>query len=52
MNKQPLNRAWWFTPLIPALGKLSQKNLEFEASLGYMEIPCLRTPKNRAVDMA
>jgi hypothetical protein len=28
-------------PIIPALGKLRQENLEFKPSLGYIARPCL-----------
>jgi hypothetical protein len=27
---------WWFRLAIPALGRRAQKNLKFEASLGYI----------------
>jgi hypothetical protein len=27
---------WWYTPVIPALRRLRQEDLEFEASLGYV----------------
>jgi hypothetical protein len=30
-----LSRAWWHTPIIPALRGLRQEDLEFEARLGY-----------------
>jgi hypothetical protein len=33
---QRTSQAWWCIPVIPALGPLRQKNLEFEASLGYI----------------
>jgi hypothetical protein len=33
--KNPLSRAWWCTPLIPALGRQRQVISEFEASLVY-----------------
>jgi hypothetical protein len=32
-------------PIIPALGKLSQLHHKFEASLGYIERPCLQKKK-------
>jgi hypothetical protein len=42
------NWAWWRMPKIPALGKLRQKDHEFETSLRYMVIPQLKqTNKNR-----
>jgi hypothetical protein len=31
-----------YTPVAPALGRLSLKDLEFEASLGYTAKPCLK----------
>jgi hypothetical protein len=27
---------WWYMPVIPALGKLSQEDHEFEDSLSYI----------------
>jgi hypothetical protein len=44
-------QAWWYTPVIPALGRLRQEDLEFEASMDYIAKPNLqkKTPKpNRA----
>jgi hypothetical protein len=32
-----LKRAWWCTTVIPALGRLRQEDLEFKASLGYIQ---------------
>jgi hypothetical protein len=26
---------WWYTPLIPTLGRLTQEGLKFKGSLGY-----------------
>jgi hypothetical protein len=50
-------RAWWRTPLIPALGRQRQVDLwvrgqpglqsEFQDSQGYTEKPCLEKPKKK-----
>jgi hypothetical protein len=37
-----LSWAWWFTLVIPALGRWIQEAHEFKASLGYRVRPCLR----------
>jgi hypothetical protein len=29
------NLKWWYTPIIPALKRLRQKDHEFQPSLGY-----------------
>jgi hypothetical protein len=34
--------AWWFTPIIPALGRLRQEGHEFEFSLGLQSEPYLK----------
>jgi hypothetical protein len=34
--KIPANQALWFTPIIPALGRLRQEDFEFKSSLGYI----------------
>jgi uncharacterized membrane protein len=33
--------AWWYIPVIPALGRLRQEDQELEASLDYKAKPCL-----------
>jgi hypothetical protein len=39
---------WWYPPIIPALWRLRQEDNEFEASLDYMGISCLkRKPKRK-----
>jgi hypothetical protein len=45
-NKHLRNGAWWYTAVIPALGRLKQKDQEIEASLSYMVRPCLKN-KNK-----
>jgi hypothetical protein len=37
--------AWWLMPVTPAHKRLSQEDWEFEASLGYIVRPCLKTNK-------
>jgi hypothetical protein len=61
-NKLPIKefqpqRAWWHTPLIPALGRQRQTDFwvwgqpglqsEFQESRGYTEKPCLEKPKEK-----
>jgi len=55
--KKKINRVWWCTPLIPALGMQRQEDFwvqgkpdlqsEFQVSQGYTEKPCLKKQKNK-----
>jgi hypothetical protein len=33
---------WWHTPVIPAFGRLRQKDGKFKACLNYIAISCLK----------
>jgi hypothetical protein len=33
---EPTCWAWWYKPVIPALGRLRQEDCKFEASLDYI----------------
>jgi hypothetical protein len=35
--RHKLSQAWWYMPVIPALGRQSQEDHEFEVILGYTE---------------
>jgi hypothetical protein len=59
-NKKALaSRAWWFMPLIPALGRQRQADSwvcgqpglqsEFQDSQGYTEKPCLETSPQKKI---
>jgi hypothetical protein len=37
-----ISQAWWHVPIIPAIGRLRQKDCEFEANLGSTARPCLK----------
>jgi hypothetical protein len=37
--------AWWFMPIIPAVGRLRQEDHEFQASLGVIARSRLKTIK-------
>jgi hypothetical protein len=45
--KRRVELAWWCMPIIPALRRLRHEDLEFKASLGYREIPCLNNKKKK-----
>jgi hypothetical protein len=36
MIANKLSRIWWYTPVIPALRRLRQEDLKFQARLGYL----------------
>jgi hypothetical protein len=42
---------WWYTPIIPALGRLRKEDCECEASLHYIVKPCLKN-KNKTVKLS
>jgi hypothetical protein len=33
---------WWHIPIIPTLRRLTQEDLEFDSSLGYIVRSCLK----------
>jgi hypothetical protein len=35
------SQVWWHTPIIPALGRLRQKDYKFKASLDNTAGPCI-----------
>jgi hypothetical protein len=40
----------WYILVIPALGRLRQDHLEFEASLSYIVRPCLKNTKKKKIE--
>jgi hypothetical protein len=46
-KKQAQYGGWWFMPIIPALRRLRQKNLEFEANVSYTSRSCLKKQINK-----
>jgi predicted glycosyl hydrolase (DUF1957 family) len=42
LKKFFLSWAWWYIPVIPALGRLRQEDHQFEVNLGFTVRPCLK----------
>jgi hypothetical protein len=42
-----LNQAWWLTSIIPAFGRLRQKDQELKASKSYTVTACLKKTKKK-----
>jgi hypothetical protein len=40
-----INWAWWFIPVIPALGRLRWEDHKFETSLDYRVRSCVKNNK-------
>jgi hypothetical protein len=40
-------QAWWYTPMIPTLGRLGQEDQEFKVSLNYILRPSLKKKKKK-----
>jgi hypothetical protein len=38
-NNKNFHQVWWYMAVVPALGRPSEENHEFEASLGYTADP-------------
>jgi hypothetical protein len=48
IKNKPTSWAWWYMPVIPALVIfLRRKNHEYEASLSYIAISCLKKEKGQ-----
>jgi hypothetical protein len=44
LTNMTLNQMWWCPPIIPALGRWKQEDVDI-ANLGYIVTPCLKTNK-------
>jgi hypothetical protein len=51
MNNKTIKKCktsvWWYTPIIPTLGRPRQEDHKLKASLSYIATPCLKTPKKK-----
>jgi hypothetical protein len=45
LKRNKICHEWWYTPVIPALGRCRQEDHKFEASLAYIMTPCLKKPR-------
>jgi ubiquinone/menaquinone biosynthesis C-methylase UbiE len=41
---------WWYTSVIPVLGRLKQEDCKFKASLGYTVRVCLKQNKMKQIN--
>jgi hypothetical protein len=41
------SQVWWYTHIIPALGRWRQEDHKFKANLGYIVRPCLKPKKKK-----
>jgi hypothetical protein len=46
-----VSEAWWYPPVIPALGKQMEEDHELVASLDYVVRPFLRTKQKQKPDI-
>jgi hypothetical protein len=51
MYKNSGEGVWWYMPVIPALGRLRQEDIKFEASLCFVTDP-ITTRKKKKVEGA
>lgn len=44
---RPPRQAWWYTLIIPELGRQRKEDWKFKASLGYIVMPCYKQTKTQ-----